>query len=310
MNKAILDYRTVWKAYLEFRPICAAFPARNDTETLLTQAPRPIAAVDAHAHVFERGLPLARQRRYAPGYDATLDEYLMLLDRHGLRHGVLVQPSFLGTDNGYMVRALKASAGRLRGVAVVDPQFDAQTLRALADAGVVGMRLNLMGVPTPELASSAWRALLEQANGLRWHVEVHAAADRLPDIMPSLLELGCRVVVDHFGRPTCADDLRHVLAYAGTRQVWIKLSAAYRNWTDAECAAASRHAARQLLDAYGAGRLMWGSDWPHTEHRERTDYTSSLAWLDDWLEDAADRRGVLADTPLDLFQFEVEGEDA
>ena len=34
-----------------------------------------ITGIDAHAHVFSRTLTLAGERRYTPGYDATLREY-------------------------------------------------------------------------------------------------------------------------------------------------------------------------------------------------------------------------------------------
>lgn len=57
--------------------------------------------------MFERGLPLAGARRYAPSYDATLPAYLAQLDAHGLSHGVLIQPSFLGVDNSYLLAALR-----------------------------------------------------------------------------------------------------------------------------------------------------------------------------------------------------------
>jgi len=264
---------------------------------------RPLA-VDTHAHVFVRGLPLAEGRRYAPDHDATPGDYLGLLDAHGLTHGVLVQPSFLGTDNSHLLQALRDGGPRLRGVAVVDPDFDAAALDALAAAGIAGMRLNLMGLPTPPLAEPGWRALLDHANRLGWHVEVHAPAARLPAILPPLLAAGCRVVVDHFGRPAGMDELRHLLRHAGTGQVWVKLSAPYRNWPDAACTDAGREAARLLLAAFGPQRLMWGSDWPHTEHRDRADYASSRAWLDAWIDDPAIRRRILADTPLDLFQFQ------
>src|SRR3954447_5853788 len=56
-------------------------------------------ATDCHAHVFKRGLKLADVRRYAPDYDATPQDYLRVLDENGMARGVLVQPSFLGTDN-------------------------------------------------------------------------------------------------------------------------------------------------------------------------------------------------------------------
>ena len=106
-----------------------------------------LPTIDTHAHVFHRGLKLAPGRRYAPDYDAPLPLYLEQLDRNGMTNGVLVQPSFLGTDNSYLVESLKQASGRLRGIAVVDPAVSTDELRALDRAGVVGLRLNLVGQP-------------------------------------------------------------------------------------------------------------------------------------------------------------------
>ena len=85
--------------------------------------------IDTHAHVFHRELKLAPGRRYAPDYDAPLSLYLEQLDHNGMTNGVLVQPSFLGTDNSYLVDCLKQTNGRLRGIAVVDPTVSADELR-------------------------------------------------------------------------------------------------------------------------------------------------------------------------------------
>lgn len=268
-------------------------------------------AVDSHAHVFLQGLALADTRRHTPDYDAPLAQYLGLLDAHGLSHGVLVQPSFLGTDNSHLLEALRAAPARLRGVAVVDTAIDEAALRALAAAGVVGIRLNLIGLAVPDLRTQPWQSLLARVNALGWHVEIHLQAARLADIMPALLQAGCRVVVDHFGRPDPAlgvadPGFGYLLRQADSGRVWVKLSAPYRNWTGEACASAGREAARQLLDAYAPARLMWGSDWPHTEHRHLASYPASMRWLDDWIDDPTQRRAVLAETPLRLFQFQGE----
>lgn len=266
-------------------------------------------AVDTHAHVFRQGLALADTRRHTPDYDATQDQYLALLDTHGLTHGVLVQPSFLGTDNSHLVQALRAQPDRLRGVAVVDPTIADEALQALAAAGVVGIRLNLIGLPLPDVAAPAWRHLLDRVNALGWHVEIHVQAARLADIMPALLQAGCRLVVDHFGRPDPAlgvadPGFAYLLRQADSARVWVKLAAAYRNWPAPACAASGREATQQLLRAYTPARLMWGSDWPHTEHRHLASYPAATQWLDAWIDDPAQRRAVLADTPLQLFQFQ------
>src|SRR5690606_31381878 len=145
----------------------------------------------------------------------------------------LVQPSFLGTDNSHMLDALRAAPARLRGVAVVEPGIAPTALQALADSGVVGIRLNLIGLPVPELGLPVWQTLLARVNALGWHVEVHLPASRLPDILPGLLAAQCRVVVDHFGRPDPARGVsdpgfQYLLRQGDSGRVWVKLSAPYR----------------------------------------------------------------------------------
>src|ERR1700739_4900550 len=97
----------------------------------------PMTGIDSHAHVFVRGLSLASGRRYAPTYEATLDDYRAMLASIGLSHGVLVQPSFLGTDNGFLLSCLDAHPEQLRGVVVVDPARDIGQIDAWHARGVV-----------------------------------------------------------------------------------------------------------------------------------------------------------------------------
>ena len=92
--------------------------------------------------------PAADVRRYAPDYNATPEDYIKVLDANGVSHAVLVQPSFLGTDNHYLLDALRRYP-RFRGIAVVQPTIRSDELRALDEAGVVGIRLNLIGAPDP-----------------------------------------------------------------------------------------------------------------------------------------------------------------
>ena len=116
--------------------------------------------IDCHAHVFAAGVPLAAGSRYAPIGEATLADYLAMLAANGMSHGVLVQPSFLGTDNSYLVKALRASQKLLRGIAVVDPGASDHTLQELRAAGCVGVRLNLIGQPDPGFQRTGMGAAL------------------------------------------------------------------------------------------------------------------------------------------------------
>lgn len=283
-----------------------------------------ITAIDSHAHVFARGLPLAARRRHAPQYDAPLGEYLSHLDRNGISHGVLVQPSFMGSDNSHLLGALRQCPQRLRGVAVVPVDVADHELARLAAEGVVGIRLNLVGLEPPDFAASPWRSLLARIRALGWHVEVHREAADLPPIIDALLLGGCQVVVDHFGRPDPDAGVNDpgfaaLLRFADSGRVWVKLSAAYRNAHVSRLplaeraaalaerdAAAATEAATALLRAFGADRLVWGSDWPHTQHEDLADFAGSRALLDHWIPNAAQRRRILVDTPAALYGFHQE----
>lgn len=266
------------------------------------------ARIDTHAHVFHPRLPMAPTRRHAPDYEAGLPDYLDLLDTHGLTHGVLVQPSFLGTDNHYVVESIARAPHRLRGVAILDETARDADVDALHRSGVVGSRLNLFGLPFPDLSQPAWRRLLDRINHHAWHVELHVPASRLHELMEPLLAAGCRIVVDHFGRPDAqqgAHDpgFQRLLEHAATGQVWVKLSAPYRSWRESKPPAAATEAARALLTAFGPDRLLWGSDWPHTEHHDVARFTDSLGWLDGWVEKPDDRARILGRSAFELFQF-------
>jgi len=268
----------------------------------------PVTAMDTHAHVFRRGLPLAENRRYAPDYDATPEDYLRALDVNGLSHGVLIQPSFLGFDNHYLLQALAAAPQRLRGVAVVKPTASRAYLLDLAGQGVAGIRLNLVEADLPDLAAAPWRDLLAAAAGLGMLVEVQRRASDLPALVWGLLAAGVRVVVDHFGLPgqnlgIDEPGFRELLGTGVSRGVWIKLSGVYRLGPGKAGQDLALAAMPLLRRAFGPSRLVWGSDWPHTGHERLACFAGEMAFLEKLVPDEAERHIVLADTPRELFRF-------
>jgi predicted TIM-barrel fold metal-dependent hydrolase len=248
-------------------------------------------------------------RRRAPtGYDAPVSRYLAQLDAHGMTHGVLVQPSFLGTDNSYLIESLQHNRQRLRGIAVVTPATAPQELEAMHAAGVVGIRLNLVGLATPSLADPDWQRLLATVRRLDWQVEVHREAHLLPSVVDPLLGAGVKVVVDHFGRPDATlgvtdPGFRYLLGLGPTRRVWVKLSGAYRNGAGGAGEAIAHQAIPMLRGQFGLDRLIWGSDWPHTLFEGTETYDRAVALLHGYLPDAAERAQVLWNTPQALFNF-------
>src|SRR5260370_11245989 len=252
-----------------------------------------------------RGLQLADSRRYAPGYDAPLDLYLQQLDENGISNGVLVQLSFLGTDNSYRVQCVLAARGRLRGIAVVDPNVTSDDLNRLNDSGIVGLRLNLVGKPLPDLASPAWGGLLEHAEKLQWQIEVQRAAIDLAALAPALLAFGVNVVLDHYALPNAgtgaADPGFVALTKLGqSRRLWVKVSAPYRIADDRNRIA--REAFVLLRGSPGAPRLLRGSGRPHTQFESTQTYARALAAFAEIVGDPDDRTAILQN-PRGLFRF-------
>ena len=264
-------------------------------------APPATRPVDTHAHIFARGLALAAVRRYAPGYDAGLSDYLAQLDAHGVGGGVLVQPSFLGTDNRFMLAGIAAAAGCLRGIAVVDPAVSDDALDVLGQGGIVGLRYNLIGDDPKKIARPDYTALSRRVAARGWQIELHVQGCDLPALLDLLGPLGMPLVVDHFGRPDPTlgvDDpgFRRLTAATPSGNIFVKISGSYR------CGGDGGVYARALLDTLGPGRLLWGSDWPFTQFERRRRYADGVAELTSWCSET--ERTAIAATSRTLFAFD------
>ncbi len=236
--------------------------------------------VDTHFHVFNAGVAIAGAR-YVPQYSARLSDWQGQAQGVGVARGVWVQPSFLGTDNRLMVDALKAHPDVLRGIAVVSPCARVQELQDLNQAGVRGIRLNLAGLSHDIPEWSQAHALWESLHSLGWHLEVHTDQGQLPHVLRQLPS-DVPLVIDHMAKPwqaTAHDPtLLRLEARARVSPVYVKLSGAYRlGQVD------SGPLAALLLHALGPGALLWGSDWPCTNHERFADFEQLITQAHGWI---------------------------
>ena len=270
---------------------------------------KSITGIDSHAHVFSRDLHLIGARRYTPEYDATLGQYLEHLQTHGLSHGVLVQPSFLGTDNSYLLAALKHAPQQLRGVVVLEPSVSRSTLNDMARLGVVGVRLNLIGKALPDFRDSAWQGFFSDIADLDWHVELHREVKELPGLIQQLTPFGVKLVIDHFGRPDANAGLDQPgfgeLLEAGSKSpIWIKVSGIYRlGGTPQQNIDFARRALPLLEQSFGLHQLVWGSDWPHTQHEQSIGFATVVDQLQALELSAQASDSLLVQAPRRLFGF-------
>ena len=265
--------------------------------------PESARGADCHAHVFSADAPAVPGARYRPAYAASLEAWMALWPSAGVTHGVLVQPSFFGTDNREMLAALARHPQRLRGIAVVDPFIAERELDALHSAGVRGVRLNLKGVePAVPLQSPPWIALFDRVAARGWHVELFVDHGALPSVAPALEGSAVPLVLDHFGNPglearAVEETFAAAEALRARGPVWCKFSGEYRLG-----GARAAPLARRWLELLGDAQVVWGSDWPWTGHEAGRDYAALRAQLDGWTGSGLSR-AVLWDNAARLYGF-------
>lgn len=237
---------------------------------------------DCHAHIFERAHSVPGAR-YAPTSPAPLSDWVTHLARHDLKGGVIVQVSFLGTDNSQLCAALAQLDPRhFCGIGVVPLDVTDAALDDLVATGVRGLRWNLVrGADIPDMGAVHTQTFFEKLRARNLHLEVHLEGLRLADTLAPLLRQGVRLVVDHFGLPSDPDPdadpmIAAVRGLPDTSNIFFKLSGHYRSAFDL-----APHA-QALLDALPPDHFVWGSDWPHTQHESQTCYDDAFQALQSW----------------------------
>lgn len=269
---------------------------------------------------FER-YPLAPERAYNVA-EAPIEAHERMQRRVGLERTVLVQASGYGFDNRAMLSALQTLGSRGRGVAVVAQNVSAADLQNLHEAGVRGVRFNLVTLASrhPGDRARTIAAYERMLAPLGWHLQVYADAATLEQLETPLARASVKIVIDHMGLPDAAlgtgqPGFQAVLRLARQAHVWVKLAGADRITRASGCLRDAIPFMHALAEA-APERLMWGSDWPHIGfHSGRQVYDSGLLPFRDVdaaellevlfeaLPDAATRRAVLADNPAMLYGF-------
>jgi predicted TIM-barrel fold metal-dependent hydrolase len=267
--------------------------------------------LDCHAHIIDPvRFPLTGERGYKPRPDetGTCEQYVDVLDRHGVHGALLVQLSGYGTDNSVLVDAIKRYPRRFKAIGVVDDDIADKALEDLASAGLVGVRFNLVSYDRDALARPESRRLLQRLHALGLFAQVFADDEQWPDIAAVARQTGVKLLVDHFGIRNLAGGTNQagfqtVLGLARDGLAAVKLSAPFRVSADASYRDLDP-IVEVLVREAGPGNLMWGSDWPFIAVSHRPTLADTMAPLDRWLGSGDDRDQVLWRTPARLFGFE------
>ena len=283
----------------------------------------PAGACDCHVHVVGDPIrfPMGPDRVYTPPV-ASPDMLLELQRDLHLDRVVLIQPSFYGTDNRAMLDALGRLGTRARGVAVVGENASAAELDAMAKAGVRGLRINLetAGEFDPAVAARKLDAAIAQCGPRDWHIQLYTRLSVIAALGDRLALSPVPLVLDHFAGVRAADGPAQpgfdtALALVRSGKAYVKISAAYRA-SKAPAPYEDVAPFAQALVSANPDRVIWGSDWPHTDAARvpgrapsaispflQIDDGLMLNQLPRWVPDAALRQKILTENPARLYGF-------
>ena len=275
--------------------------------------PPPPGACDTHAHMVDASgrFPLWSGRVEDPGagdFDTWLDRYRRHLSALGLSRGVIVHSILHGAENRVTAAAV-AALGRenFRGTGLVGDDATEAVLDSLAEAGLVGVRLNYVHGGLLSVAGVTAMAPRLAARGLHVQMLMHAH-QHMAEIAETLAGLPVPVVFDHVGWPDLAAGpaepgfalLCRLLAEG---RCWVKLSGVYRLCRAPYEAA---DAAVAALVAANPERCLWGSDWPHLMLADAAmpDAGHLLDAFHRVVPNTATRHRILVDNPATLYGFD------
>lgn len=266
--------------------------------------------IDCHNHVLDPArFPYAPDVHYRPAAQevGTLDQLHAVLDAYGVQHALVVGPnSGYGLDNRCLLDAIAGSAGRFKGIAVVRNDASLGEIERLKGAGIVGVAFNATVNGTEYYADTA--PLLKRLAALDLFVQVQVEHDQLVPLAPLLARSGAKILIDHCGRPTPEAGLdqpgfRALLSLARSGHAAVKLSGYGKFSRQPYPYADTRRYVHALVDAFTLDACIWASDWPYLKAPERLDYGPLLKLVEVLFPDAQDRRKLLWDTPMRLFEF-------
>lgn len=271
----------------------------------------PAGAVDCHAHVCGPAVefPYAKERIYTPP-DATLAQYQSLLGMLGIDRAVLVQPSVYGTDNRAMLAALASFPNQFRGVAVIDSSITDAELESMHEAGVRGIRCNVVDVSDKSagLPIAQLTAIAKRIQPLGWHLELLAHVNEYPNLASTFADFPVDLVFGHFGYSHAKHGINDkgfqgLLELLKNNKAWVKMTGAYRICDGDFPYADMRPFSEEVLKA-NSKRLIWGSDWPHVMVKKQMPHDADLSDLfGSWVSDSSLRKAILSDNPCMLYDF-------
>lgn len=245
--------------------------------------------IDAHSHVWT---PDVKKYPLAPGYKVadmqppsfTAEELQAEMMPVGVNRVVLIQMSFYGFDNSYMLDCMAKYPGMFSGVAVIDQKGSNPTPKML-DLKKKGVRGFRIAPKTKKVDEWLDGACMEEmwSTGAKEGMAMCCLMN--PNGLPALDKM-CQkhrdttVVIDHLARIGVTgkiepEEVDALCKMAKHPNVYVKVSAFYALGKKQMPYHDLAPLIKKVYQAFGAKRLMWATDCPYQVQGPHT-YKASI----------------------------------
>ena len=271
----------------------------------------PPGACDTHCHIFGPPdiFPYSENRRYTPPA-APLDHYLQMLDIIGVERGIVVQPNAHATDNAVSLDAIARSNGRLLGVGRVDDDTTDKQIEQMHAGGIRGVRFEFVSGRAGSANIPLFDRVMKRVAPYGWAIELHTDPKVMVEHIGWFKSIKANAIVDHFARLQTTDGIdqpafKLLLELMKRDNYWVKISGADERTPSGYPYPEIVPYAHALI-MVAPDRVIWGTNWPHSNIFEPGEIPNDGLLLDlmlDFAPDEAVRNRILVDNPARLFGF-------
>jgi L-fuconolactonase len=240
-----------------------------------------LKVIDTHCHVVSPDrvrYPLAplggKQSDWSSERPTTPEQLIAAMDEAGVARAAVVQASTAyGHDSSYLADSIARFPTRFTGVFSLDP-LDPEALAQMdrwMGVGMTGMRVFTTGSTMPgqqtwlddERAFPVW----EKAGEARLPIAVQMTAEGIPLLLKIVARFPeTMFLLDHLARPVISDGPPYAKAQslfdlAKHPSIYLKLTSRTVEHCQSGLATPQTFMPR-LVQAFGASRVMWGSNFP------------------------------------------------
>lgn len=289
--------------FVSDRYVTAPQPSAERQSVIRSKRSVPVVIVDSHCHV-------------SRDWFEPVDSLVSQMDRNDVEYAILIQISS-ELDNTYQFECQRRFPGRFANVVRVDPASPtaAEDLARLKDMGATGVRFTVSTRSPGEDPLAIWR----KAEELHLPVSCLAtsAGEYASDEFAALVEELSRlpIVIEHLGAFNTPDDEKEpyptrqkVFALSRFPNAYIKIhglgefTPRTSPFADPRPFGPTIAPLQQMAyEAFGAGRMMWGSDYPPVSSREG--YRNALRLTMERFGDKSklERAQIFGGTALNVF---------